>query len=120
LGTDILSRGIDVEGIDLVINYDVPRDAEDYVHRIGRTARAASTGTAITFINEKDQRAFGNIEKLIEKEVPKIALPEGLGASFDYAPNSRLSFNASNNRHGKKPFQKNRNFQKKGPKKQQA
>lgn len=90
IGTDILSRGIDVEGIDLVVNFDTPHDPEDYVHRIGRTARAATTGTAITFINEKDQFKFGNIESLIGKEVPKIALPEHLGASFTYNPNARM------------------------------
>ena len=58
IGTDVLSRGIDVEGISLVINFDVPPDPEDYVHRVGRTARAETTGTAITFINERDQRKF--------------------------------------------------------------
>ncbi len=89
IGTDILSRGIDVEGVDLVINYDSPRDPEDYVHRIGRTARAASTGTAITFINDKDQRYFFNIENLIEKEIPKLPLPEFLGRAPLYQPEAR-------------------------------
>ncbi len=89
IGTDILSRGIDVEGIDLVVNFDTPHDPEDYVHRIGRTARAESTGTAITFINEKDQFKFGNIEALIGKEVPKIELPAYLGSSFEYNPRTR-------------------------------
>ena len=77
VGTDVLSRGIHIDGIDLVINYDVPPDPEDYVHRIGRTARASSTGTAITFVNQKDQRRFATIEKLIEKTVEKVDLPEG-------------------------------------------
>ena len=76
IGTDVLSRGIDVEGIDLVINYDVPGDPADYVHRIGRTARAATKGTAITLVNGRDKRKFDNIEKLIEKEVPRMPLPE--------------------------------------------
>ncbi|WP_175634685.1 DEAD/DEAH box helicase [Pedobacter ghigonis] len=76
IGTDVLSRGIDVEGIDLVINYDVPGDPADYVHRIGRTARAATKGTAITLVNGRDKRKFDNIEKLIEKQVPRIPLPE--------------------------------------------
>ena len=80
IGTDVLSRGIDVEGIDLIINYDVPGDPADYVHRVGRTARAETTGTAITLINGKDKRRFENIEKLIEKEVPRIALPEDIAA----------------------------------------
>ncbi len=76
IGTDVLSRGIDVEGISLVINFDVPHDPEDYVHRIGRTARAATTGTAITLVNSKDKRKFANIEKLIDKEITRIPLPD--------------------------------------------
>ncbi len=84
IGTDVLSRGIDVAGISLVINYDVPPDPEDYIHRIGRTARAEKTGTAITFINQRDQRKFGRIEKMIDREIEKIPLPEGLGESFTY------------------------------------
>ncbi|MEY3416176.1 MAG: hypothetical protein RL060_287, partial [Bacteroidota bacterium] len=79
IGTDILSRGIDVEGISLVMNYDVPPDPEDYIHRIGRTARASTTGTAITFINDKDQQKFFRIESLIGKDIPKLPLPESLG-----------------------------------------
>jgi ATP-dependent RNA helicase RhlE len=86
IGTDILARGIDVDGIGLVINYDTPHDAEDYIHRIGRTARAERTGTAITFINEKDQHKFVRIEKLIGKEVNKLPLPEGLGEGPAYTP----------------------------------
>ncbi|MGY3053186.1 ATP-dependent RNA helicase RhlE [Pedobacter sp. UYEF25] len=76
IGTDVLSRGIDVEGIDLIINYDVPGDPADYVHRVGRTARAETKGTAITLVNAKDKRRFENIEKLIEKQVPRIPLSE--------------------------------------------
>ncbi len=79
IGTDVLSRGIDVEGISLVVNFDVPPDPEDYIHRIGRTARAESTGTAITFVNEKDYRRFLGIEKLIGRELPKLPLPDGFG-----------------------------------------
>lgn len=79
IGTDVLSRGIDVEGISLVINFDVPHDPEDYVHRIGRTARAATTGTAITLVNEKDKRKFANIEKLIDKAINRIPVPEHFG-----------------------------------------
>jgi ATP-dependent RNA helicase RhlE len=86
VGTDVLSRGIDVEGIDLVINYDVPPDPEDYIHRIGRTARAATTGTAITFINDMEQRKFFRIESLIGKEVPKMPLPVELGEGPAYNP----------------------------------
>jgi ATP-dependent RNA helicase RhlE len=78
IGTDALSRGIDVEGIDLVINYDVPGDAEDYIHRIGRTARAATKGTAITFVNHRDERRLKSIEELIERKVTEHPLPEHL------------------------------------------
>jgi superfamily II DNA/RNA helicase len=87
VATDILSRGIDIKGIELVINYEVPHDAEDYVHRIGRTARADRTGEAITFINPKQVRNFIDIEKLIEKEVPKLELPNG----FDSAPSFTIA-----------------------------
>jgi len=79
VATDILSRGIDIEDIELVLNYDVPHDGEDYIHRIGRTARAASTGEAITFISDKDQGKFQKIEKLMEKVVDKLPVPEQFG-----------------------------------------
>ena len=84
VATDILSRGIDIKGIELVINYEVPHDAEDYVHRIGRTARADRTGEAITLINPKQVRDFMDIEKLIEKEVPKLNLPKRFAAAPKY------------------------------------
>ena len=86
VATDIVSRGIDVEDIDLVINYDVPSDGEDYVHRIGRTARAESRGAAFTFITKEDQRKFHNIEKLLGKPVSKAKLPESIGAGPEYNP----------------------------------
>jgi ATP-dependent RNA helicase RhlE len=86
IGTDVLSRGIDVEGISLVINFDVPPDPEDYVHRVGRTARAETTGTAITFINEKDQRKFHSIENLIGNSISKLPLPEVIGEGPAYQP----------------------------------
>ena len=86
VATDILSRGIDIQEIELVINYEVPHDAEDYVHRIGRTARADRTGEAITFISPKQVRNFKDIEKLIEKEVPKLSLPNG----FERAPEYKI------------------------------
>ena len=69
-----------------MINFDVPPDPEDYIHRIGRTARAETTGTAITFVNEKDQRKFSGIEKLIGRVVPKITLPHGMGEGPLYQP----------------------------------
>ncbi len=86
IATDILSRGIDIDGIDLVINYNIPSDAEDYVHRIGRTARAQSEGIAISLINTKDQYNFHKIEKLIETEIFKINLPIFLGQAPEYKP----------------------------------
>jgi superfamily II DNA/RNA helicase len=86
VGTDVLSRGIDVEGIDLVINYDVPGDPEDYIHRIGRTARAATTGTAITLVNERDQRKLLAIETMIGREVPQTELPEAFGEKPVFKP----------------------------------
>ena len=79
VATDVLSRGIDVKDISLVINFDVPNDAEDYVHRVGRTARASATGVALTFINEDDMYKFRQIENLIEQDVFKIPLPQGMG-----------------------------------------
>ncbi len=79
VATDILSRGIDIEDIDLVINYDVPHDGEDYIHRIGRTARAATKGTAYTFVSVKEQYKFDKIEKLLGKPVTKQPVPEQFG-----------------------------------------
>ena len=97
VATDILARGIDIKDISLVINYDVPQDAEDYVHRIGRTARAATTGVALTFINQKDQHRFKGIEDLIEMEVQKVPLPPELGEGPEYKPNARRSSHRRNN-----------------------
>lgn len=79
VATDVMSRGIDIKDINLVINYDVPQDAEDYVHRVGRTARADSTGVALTLVNEDDMFNFHRIEELIEREVFKIPIPEHIG-----------------------------------------
>jgi ATP-dependent RNA helicase RhlE len=104
VATDILSRGIDIDDIDLVINFDVPHDGEDYVHRIGRTARAEADGTAYTLINEKEQRKFFEIEKLIEKEVTKCAIPEELGAQPEYNVSERRSSGGGRSGGGKKSF----------------
>ncbi len=79
VATDVLSRGIDIDGIDLVVNYDIPRDAEDYVHRIGRTARAAKKGEAITLVSPEEGYKFKKIEKLIGREVDKLPLPASIG-----------------------------------------
>ena len=86
VATDILARGIDIDDIRIVINYDVPRDCDDYIHRIGRTARAGTTGRAITFVSEEDQPFFKQIEDFIEQDVPKIAVPEELGEAPAYEP----------------------------------
>lgn len=95
IGTDILSRGIDVDGISLVVNYDAPPDPEDYIHRIGRTARASKAGVAITFINERDQMKFFHIEALMGIEVPKMPIPPELGPGPEYNPeaNKKKAFN---------------------------
>lgn len=86
VATDVVSRGIDIDDIDLVINYDVPKDPEDYVHRVGRTARAQRKGKAITFVNEKEMREFGRIEALIGYEVRKMPMPQGLPPGPQYDP----------------------------------
>jgi len=105
VATDIISRGIDIDSIDLVLNYDVPSDPEDYVHRVGRTARAKTTGVALTFIDEAGMRDFNKIEQLIGKSVPKIPNPEDIGSGPEYRQVSS----------GKKHFKKgNRNFKKGG------
>jgi ATP-dependent RNA helicase RhlE len=104
VATDILSRGIDIDTIDLVINYDVPRDAEDYVHRIGRTARAEADGMAITLVSQTEQNRFAVIEKLIDKLVDKPAVPEELGKTPEYQPQLRSgNRNKSRNFHQGKP-----------------
>ena len=88
VATDIVARGIDIDDIRLVINFDVPHDSEDYVHRIGRTARANNDGVALTFISEKEQSNFKSIENFLEKEIYKIPIPEELGEAPEYKPRS--------------------------------
>lgn len=107
IGTDVISRGIDIVGISLVVNYDVPPDPEDYVHRVGRTARADTKGTAITFVNAKDQQKFARIENLIGYEIPKVPLPEGFTEGPVYDP-SRKSSHEHNGRK-RKPFRRKKN-----------
>lgn len=89
VATDIVARGIDIDDIAMVINYDVPHDAEDYVHRIGRTARADRDGVAITFVNEDDMFAFHQIEKFLDKDIKKNPLPEGCGEGPEYTTSKR-------------------------------
>lgn len=89
VATDIVSRGIDIDDIDLVINFDVPHDAEDYVHRVGRTARAGSDGCAITFVSPEEQTPFASIERLIERKVYKIPIPAEFGDAPEYKPHRK-------------------------------
>jgi superfamily II DNA/RNA helicase len=104
VATDVMSRGIDIKEINLVINYDAPMDAEDYVHRVGRTARANTKGEAITLINPADMKRFAKIEALIGSTIPKITLPESLGEQPEWnesKPKPVKKF--------KKPFKKKEN-----------
>ncbi len=89
VATDIVSRGIDIDNINLVINYDVPHDGEDYVHRIGRTARAETDGIAYTFVSETEQRKLSAIERLLGEDIPKGEVPAEFGDTPAYQPNSR-------------------------------
>lgn len=107
VATDIVARGIDIDGIDLVMNYDVPRDPEDYVHRIGRTARAQNSGVAITLISDLDQHNFKKIEELIEREIIKIPLPPDFGEAPLYNPSSAKRF-------GRRPAGRPNNNQRSG------
>jgi ATP-dependent RNA helicase RhlE len=108
VGTDVLSRGIDVEGISLVVNYDVPPDPEDYIHRIGRTARAQTTGTAITFVNGNDYQKFMRIENLLSREIPKIPLPEHIGVSPVFTSESRPKPSGFRRKPGGRPKQRHK------------
>lgn len=110
VATDVISRGIDIDGIDMVINYDVPRDAEDYVHRVGRTARAQRKGEAYTLISPDDQVAFSRIERLIERVIDKCPVPESLGATPPYNPNKGRNGGPRKGKHsnGKQRFFKKR------------
>ena len=103
VATDIVARGIDIDDIRLVINFDVPHDSEDYVHRIGRTARANNDGVALTFVSEKEQSNFKSIENFLEKDIYKIPIPAELGEAPEYKPRS-----FSKSRYGSNP--KRRNF----------
>ncbi len=98
VATDIVSRGIDIDDIAMVINYDVPHDAEDYVHRIGRTARADRDGVAITFVNDKDIYLFKKIEAFLDKVIEKTPLPDGLGEGPEYKVVEKKN-NATRHRH---------------------
>lgn len=101
VATDIVARGIDIDDIEMVINYDVPHDTEDYVHRIGRTARANRDGRAITFVSEEDQYWFQQIEKFLEKVVDKMPLPEGCGEGPEYIKLNKPKKKGANGRNGR-------------------
>ena len=106
VATDIVARGIDIDDIRLVINFDVPHDSEDYVHRIGRTARANNDGVAITFVSEKEQTNFKNIENFLDKDIYKIPVPAELGDAPVYNPRSFRN-KSTNKFNGKRNFQNN-------------
>ncbi len=113
IGTDIVARGIDVDNIELVINYDVPHDAESYVHRIGRTARAGADGSAYTFIIPSEQRDFADIERLIEADVDKANLPGFLGDAPVYLGAKQRSSGPRNGKpHNAKGKNKTKRFNK--------
>lgn len=101
VATDVLSRGIDIKDINMVINFDVPNDAEDYVHRIGRTARANTKGEAFTLVNDKDMYKFRRIEKLIEASIEKLSPPEELGEGPVWKEQSKKGSNNRNKKKGK-------------------
>ena len=103
VATDIVARGIDIDDIRLVINYDVPHDSEDYVHRIGRTARANNDGVAITFVSEKEQGSFKNIEKFLDRDIYKIPVPEELGEAPEYKPRAFDGGRRGGRGNGRKP-----------------
>jgi superfamily II DNA/RNA helicase len=102
VATDVLSRGIDIKDISLIINYNVPADAEDYVHRVGRTARAAATGVALTLVNRDDMYRLKRIEDLIDQEIHKLPVPAELGKSPEWNPRFRSGYP----RHQRKPGKK--------------
>lgn len=122
VATDVLSRGIDVENIELVVNYDVPGDAADYVHRVGRTARAETKGEAITFINQYDVEKFMDIEKLIENVIDKTPLPATMSSGPEYKITGEKPFKKKFGASGKPNFRKggNSNSQHRGRPKPQG
>lgn len=117
VATDIIARGIDIDDIGLVINYDVPHDPEDYIHRIGRTARANADGVAITFVSQAEQGKFHRIEEFIEKDIYKIPLPASAGEGPEYNPKAfegkaRYTSNRSRKGNATRPFHRKKQFNK--------
>ena len=117
VATDVMSRGIDIKEINMVVNYDVPHEAADYVHRVGRTARANTKGEAITLVNTTDMFRMRKIEELIESTVPKMQPPEEFGAGPEWQEGKQKgSFNKGGGNNNKRKFHpKKKNFN--GPKK---
>ena len=107
IATDIVARGIDIDDIRLVINYDVPHDSEDYVHRIGRTARANNDGCAITFVSETEQTRFKQIENFLGKDIYKIPVPDELGEAPLYVPRVARKNNSQKGSNNKKGYRRN-------------
>lgn len=116
VATDIIARGIDIDEIEMVVNYDVPRDGESYVHRIGRTARAAASGKAYTFVSESERKYFYEIEELLEMEVPKANVPGFLGRTPRY---DREQLGSRKPRGNKRNFKQGKGRPNKGPHKPQ-
>lgn len=123
VATDILARGIDIDDIEMVVNYDVPREAEDYVHRIGRTARANRDGSAVTFVSPEEIGKLKRIERLLEKDIPKEEIPAEFGEAPDIKKTNSFQRNRNNknskNNKTRRPF-KSRNRKKPGNEQKQA
>ena len=120
VATDIVARGIDIDDIQMVINYDVPRDSEDYVHRIGRTARADREGEAITLVSDADMYLFGQIERFLEKTIEKVPLPAELGEGPEYNTNRHAAHGGSGKGRAGGKRRKNKGRSSKGKSKQHA
>ena len=117
VATDIVARGIDIDDIQLVVNYDVPHDSEDYVHRIGRTARAGAEGRAVTLISEKDQAFFRQIEHFLGAPVTKNPLPPELGEAPEYKGKGHAGRKAGRHNHGGQRRGGKKHFHKRNPQK---
>ena len=119
VATDIVARGIDIDDIQLVVNYDVPHDSEDYVHRIGRTARAGAEGRAVTLISEKDQAFFRQIEHFLGSPVTKNPIPAELGEAPEYKGKGQAGRKAGHHKHGGQRHGGKKHFHKQNPSKGQ-
>lgn len=116
VATDIVARGIDIDDITMVINYDAPHDAEDYVHRIGRTARAGREGRAVTFVCHRDRPALRSIERLLEKQVPRLPLPEGFSVPAEISDSPKSNHSKKHHHSAKNAHSKPRKHSHRGGK----